>query len=158
MISQKEAVFNAISAIITVDPSVQTTLTKEQRAQVCDELAHWFLAGDVVLSDSAKAKYDTQEKLAKKYCPGLVNNWLRKDTRLSGGVKWQTKNPGSRAGSGDDQIRELRKLKSTMTNPDHIAKVEAAITERLAELKAERNKQVDINVDALPEHLRDLVG
>jgi len=37
----------------------------------------------------------------RSYCSGLQSNWLRKDTRLNGGVKYVAKNPGSRAGSTD---------------------------------------------------------
>ena len=85
--------------------------------------------------------------------PGLVNNWLRKDGRLNGGVKYTAKNPGSRSGSGDEAIRAMKTLLSVTTDASAKLEIQAAIEARQAELKP----KVEVNVAALPESLRHLV-
>jgi hypothetical protein len=85
----------------------------------------------------------------------LVSNWQRKDTRLNGGDKYETKNPGSRTGSQDEQVKAMRNLLKTQTDPAIKAQIQKAIEERLAEIKPE--SKVEINVEALPEHFRHLV-
>lgn len=47
----------------------------------------------------------------------------------------------------DDQIRELKKLKATMTNPEHVAKVEAAIEQRKKEILEEKEITDTIDFD-----------
>lgn len=116
-----------------------------------------FTNGTVELSAEAAAKYDTEAKL-KSYTQGLVSNWLRKDVRLNGGSKYETKNPGSRAGSGDDTVKALRALRSTLTNADQIAEVEMEIAARIAAFKASKTPKVEINAELIPENLRHLVG
>lgn len=152
MLNQREAVFTFVNEVTEVVSGEAVSLTKDQRDVVISSLVAGFQNSEIALSEAAQAKHDTEQKL-RTYSSGLLNNWLRKDTRLNGGVKYQAKNPGSRAGSGDDQVRELRKLKSTMTNPDHIAKVEQAIQERINELKAEKAKSTiqDIDFSLIPE-------
>ena len=108
-------------------------------------------------SESAQAKYDTEAKI-KTYTNGLVSNWLRKDTRLNGGVKHQIKNPGSRAGSGDEVIKNLKRLASTLSNPEQLAAVQAEIDKRLAQLKAEKAKNVEIDMSLIPVDLQHLIN
>ena len=55
-------------------------------------------------------KYSTIEKM-RSYASGLVNNWFRKDIRLNGGMKYEVKNPGSRQGAGDQQLKALKTLR-----------------------------------------------
>ena len=92
-----------------------------------------------------------------KYCNGLISNWVKKDKRLNGNVKYSIKNPGSRAGQGDEQVKELRKLLKQVTSADAKEQVQAALDARVAEVKAERTPSLVINTDALPEHLQHLV-
>ena len=158
MLNQKTAVFNTVCQVLgqdSFDGAVE--LTKEQRQQVIAIVAEGFYNGEVELSQNAAEKYDTIEKL-KGYSNGLVSNWLRKDTRLNGGSKYEAKNPGSRAGSGDTVVRELKRLRSTLTDPSQIATVDQEIEKRLEAIKVEKAKKVEINADLLPEDLRALVS
>lgn len=158
MLNQRSAVFNAVCEVLGTDSfDGAVELSKEDRKSVIAIVANGFFNGEVELSQSAAEKYDTVEKL-KTYTNGLVSNWLRKDTRLNGGTKYEAKNPGSRAGSGDSVIRELKKLRSTLTDPSQIATVDAEIEKRMATIAAEKTKKVTINPDLLPEDLRSLVS
>ena len=165
-ISQHQAVVNAVKSQLgerfIPGQDVKPFVTKSDRQAIAATIAKQMLDGEVALSDSAKAKYgDSVDTLASKYVMGMVTNWLNKSPDLNGGTKYVTKNPGSRAGSGDDQIREMRKLKKQLTelgNTEGAARVDAAITARLAELEPAKVKAFDINVEALPEELRALLG
>lgn len=161
-VSQKQGVYNAVQAFceeneLHFEDGMHFNPTKEQRSEIVHMVAGAMEAGEIQLSSDAASKYDTPEKL-KSYCNGLVSNWLRKDTRLNGGEKYEIKNPGSRAGSGDQVIKELRKLKKTLTDAEQIAAVEEEIEKRLASIQAEKAKSVEINVDLIPEELKGLVS
>ena len=65
----------------------------------------------------------------------MLSNWLRKDKRLNGNVQYVAKNPGSRAGSTDPQIKAMRVLLSTQEDPTKRAEIQAFIDKRLAEIK-----------------------
>ena len=136
--SQKEVVFKYVSEI--ADTSEKVELTTSQKKEITQLIAEDLYANkDSELSKEAQDKYPTVEALAKSYVPGLLNNWLRKDTRLNGGAKYETKNPGSRAGMGDPQIREMNKLlKQFKTDPsnyaDKITILEEAIESRKSEI------------------------
>ena len=152
---QREAVFNAVKNVMgeqdgAYDPS------KEQRAQIINIVTEGILANEVDFSDQAKAKYDTPEKV-KSYTSGMVSNWLRKDKRLNGGETYKPKNPGSRTGSQDEEVKNLKALlKSGTLDSDGEQIVQARLDERIKEIKAEKSK-VEINFDALdPELLASL--
>lgn len=158
MMNQKEAVFSAVCQVTgqdSFDSAIE--LTKDQRAEVISIVAEGFANGEVEMKDEARKKHDTEAKL-RTYTNGLVSNWLRKDKRLNGGVKYEIKNKGSRAGSGDKVIRELKKLRSTLTDEAQIAAVDAEIEKRLATVKAEKAKSVEIDTSLIPQDLLDLVG
>jgi len=141
---------------------VKTYATKADKQAIALAVAEGMLSGDVELSDSAKAKYaDSIESLVSKYVMGMVTNWFNKSKELNGGLKYETKNPGSRAGTGDAQIKEMRLLRKKLLelgNSEGAARVDAAISDRLAEIGATTTKTIEINADAIPEGLRDLVG
>ena len=155
--SQKEAVYSAIKSIKSFDDGEQVSLTKDEKANVVQIVAESLSNGDAVLSEKARAKFDTDVKLIK-YTSGMVNNWLRKDIRLNGGDKYVTKNPGSRTGSQDDTIKNLKLLKSTLTDPTQIEECDAAIEARKAELQAAKAKNVEVNYDHIPADLRESLG
>lgn len=146
--NQKEAVFNAVCAVTGFqEGDGAVTITKEQRAQVNAILVEGFKSGAIELDRT----YTDSE--LKAYVSGLQSNWLRKDKRLNGGIKYEAKNPGSRAGQGDAQLREMKKLLSTVTDPNDKAEIEECIKARQEELNAQKVKTV-VNFDALPEALR----
>jgi len=158
MLNQKSAVFNAVCAVTGLESfDLTVELSKEDRAQVIEIVATGFSNHEVELSEGARLKYNTESKL-KTYCNGLVSNWLRKDKRLNGNVQHTIKNPGSRAGSGDAVIRELKKFKSTLTEVDQIAACDTEIEKRMLTIKAEKAKDVEIDMSLIPQDLQDLLG
>lgn len=158
MVNQKAAVYNAVSSITNFEDGDKVTLTTEGRAQIISIVAAGFEANEVSMSEVACQKYLGNPQELKKYTSGLVNNWLRKDTRMNGGDKYTTKNPGSRAGNGDSMVKNLKALKSTLTDQDKIDQVEQAIQQRQAELKAEKAKDVAIDFDQIPAELKATLG
>lgn len=159
--SQKECVFMAVHAFLEennrigeLDSMQGPSLSKTDKNTIVGMVCAARNIMDI--SPEADAKFNTEQKF-KTYAIGLVNNWLRKDTRLNGGEKYVTKNPGSRAGIGDPAIKALRNLRSTLTNPEHLAQIDAEIEKRAAEIQAEKAKTVAINIEALPEAFRHLV-
>lgn len=148
MMTQREAVFQAIvTAVGTPDGKVE--LNKSQLSDVHESLLAMFQNGDV----SYRGGVPDEEKL-RKYIPGLVNNWLRKDTRLNGGSKYEIKNPGSRSGAGDAQLKALKELLKVTKRPEDQRAVKQAIEQRQEALKPRPN----INPELIPEHLRNLLA
>ena len=153
--SQKESVFTAVVSVIgEVDGVVN--LNKDQRKQVIDCVTDSIQANETDFSTEARAKYTTRE-LIKGYVNGMVSNWLRKDTRLNGGEKYVTKNPGSRAGSGDEVLKNLKALKATLSDAAHISAVDEEIEKRTTELAQAKAKTVVIDINKIPEELRHLI-
>ena len=150
-VNQKEGVFNAVGSLVDITEDA-VVLTKEQKHTLIGMLATSLEEGAIIVTEAKQAKM-TEAKHYRDYASNILNNWTRKDTRLNGGEKYQTKNPGSRAGAGDDQLKELKKFKSTLSEPDQVAKVQEAIDTRLGELKIERNagKVEEINFDLIPQ-------
>ena len=131
---------------------VSSVLTVDDKQRVCQILFNGFRNGDIELSTEAATKFRADAEL-KKYIVGLVNNWIRKAPEFNGGNTYQTKNPGSRSGSGDAKIKALKALMSTISDETTKAEIQKAIDERLSELQP----KVEIDVNSLPEHLRHLV-
>lgn len=147
--NQKEAVFKAVTTVkgsSSFDGAV--TLSRDEREKVSKLVAGYFENGDVSFADGQR-----QGKELTTYVSGLISNWLRKDDRLNGNVKYVPKNPGSRTGNGDDQLKAMRTLLSSVDDPEAKREVQEAITRRLEELKPKRN----VNIEALPDHLKKYV-
>lgn len=144
-LSQKDGVYAAICAVTGFTEGT-LSITKEQRAHVAVILFEGFKDGNIKLERS----FSDQE--LKEYIPGLVSNWIRKDPRFNDGAKYVTKNPGSRAGSGDEQLKELKKLYSTMTTDEERAEIQSYIDARQAELNAQKQATI-VNFDKLPADL-----
>ena len=132
--------------------------TKDDKRRVAELVADGMLRNEVELSPEARAKYaGTKEGLISKYVMGMVTNWWNKSKELNGGVKYETKNPGTRAGSGDEILKELRELRKHLVSVDNtegVAKVDQAISDRLTQIAP---KPKEINTNLIPEHLRDLI-
>lgn len=73
MKTQRECVYQAVRS---VSPDVSPILTKEERARVRMIVFEDFRDGNVMLSKD----WTLDEVWA--YIPGLVSNWLRKDSRF----------------------------------------------------------------------------
>jgi hypothetical protein len=155
--SQKEAVFNAITSVLSengiefTETDINPLMTRELRSQVNQILFEGFRQGTIELDSEFS---DTE---LKAYVSGLQSNWLRKDKRLNGNVKYIAKNPGSRAGSGDAQLKAMRALLTTLTSEADKAEVQGHIDARVQELGVSKAKKVTINVEALPESLRSMI-
>jgi hypothetical protein len=147
--NQKEATFQAVINVCGEQDGAYTP-TKEQRAQVNQILFEGFRAGTIELESEFS---DTE---LKAYVSGLQSNWLRKDKRLNGNVTYVAKNPGSRQGSGDAQLKAMRALLTTVTSTEDKAEVQKHIDARTAEIAATKVKAIDLS--ALPESLRAKFG
>ena len=146
-LTQKEAVFQAVINVCGTSDEAFTP-SKEQRASVNQVLFEGFRAGTIELD----REYSDTE--LKAYVSGLQSNWLRKDKRLNGNVAYVAKNPGSRVGSTDPQIKAMRALLASKTDPTERAEIQAFIDKRLSEIKPA--KQVELNVADLPAELQHL--
>lgn len=154
---QNDAVFQAVCTVLETDEfNGVVELSKEERDTVISMVTEGILSGKVDFSAEARSKYDTPQRV-KMYTTGMVSNHLRKDKRLNGGSKYEIKNPGSRAGSTDDQLKALKALRSTISDSEQLSQIDEAIATRQAEIAASKQKAVAINVEAIPEHLRHLV-
>jgi len=155
-INQKEAVYAAITSVLenaghsmpAEGIDVATVMSKELRAQVNQILFEGFRAGSIELGK------EFSDSDLKAYVSGLQSNWIRKDKRLNGGTQYVAKNPGSRAGSGDAQLKNMKALLSTLEvgTPDY-NEVQQYITARIAEIASTKAK-VTVDFASLPEALR----
>lgn len=148
--TQGELVFLAVRTVFTTNDAVPSTKTwtDDQLKRVHDRVLLGFQRGEV-----NKNSGGSDEVALKKYIPGLVNNWVRKDTRLNGGTKYVPLNPGSRTGTGDKKLKNLKLLLAEV--PDDVKPtVQAEINKRLEELKPA--PQV-IDAELIPESLRYLL-
>ncbi len=133
--------------------SAADMMTSADKEKTVDIICKGFMSGEVEMSDEGKTKYFTQPTELRKYVVGLVNNWLRKAPELNGGQKYQVKNPGSRAGSGNETIKALKQLLTITDDQDARRAIEAEIASQLETIKP----KVEINFDAIPAHLRHLL-
>src|SRR5665213_1962213 len=120
MKTQKECVFTIIESMDV--GTGKFVPTKPQLQQIYEYVALELHEGRAFLKPESRIKYATLESLRKDYVPGMVSNWIRKDLRLNGGEKYETKNPGSRAGQGDDQLKNLKALKAQ--HPEHADEID----------------------------------
>jgi hypothetical protein len=132
---------------------ISEVLTKSDKDKAVNIICQGFLSGQIEMSQEGKSKYFSDPSELKKYTVGLVNNWIRKATEFNSGNKYEIKNKGSRAGSGDEQLKALRELLKITTDEEVRGEIQQAINERMEEIKP----KVEINVSALPSHLRHLV-
>jgi len=161
--NQRQATVSAIIAqlssrgidyVFNESGPVSEMLTSDDKSKIVDTLCQGFLEGKIDMSQEGRIKYFGFPSELRKYTVGLLNNWIRKAPELNGGTGYTAKNPGSRKGSGDETVKALRALMSITADASVKAEIQTEIDKRLGELKP----TVEINVEALPEHLRHLVG
>ena len=156
MVNQKTATYNAIKTVckelsISHEDGQVLELSKDARKFVSTILIEGFQTKQIELSKT----YD--DKQLKDFVSGLVSNWLRKDTRFNGGIQYTAKNPGSRSGSTDPQIKALKAVQALNTDPDKIKEIQSYIDARLTEI-GQAKKVVQLNVEDLPADLRAKLG
>ncbi len=156
---QSQATINAVFAVLDQagvkyerGQDVRPLMTKELRAQVNVILFEGFRAGQIEMKE---AKSDTE---LKSYVSGLQSNWLNKSKELNGGVKHEIKNPGSRTGSTDAQVKALRALLGEAKTDEEKAEVQEYLDARLEQLGMNKPKQVKVNFDDLPAELKAKYG
>jgi hypothetical protein len=159
MMNQKAAVIQAVSTVLanagisTEGTCAKAVMTKELRAQVNAILFQGFRAGEI------EADFEKDDAELKSYVSGLQSNWLNKAKELNGDVAYVAKNPGSRAGSTDPQVKALRALKATKTDAQEVDEIEGYIEARLAELgTTKKAKTVQVNFADLPAELQAKYG
>lgn len=154
--TQRDAVFTAITNVLSENgvkfeegQDVSSLMNRDLRGQVNEILFQGFRSGSIEISK----EYADGE--LKAYVSGLQSNWIRKDKRLNGNTQYVAKNPGSRAGSGDEQLKAMRALLKTLTpgSADH-SEVQAHIDARVSEIGASKAKTT-VDFSALPEALRN---
>lgn len=138
--TQKEAVFQAVSSVlseaninVSEGSDFAPALTREYRAQVTAILVEGFRSGNIALDKT----FDDDSAL-RTYCSGLTSNWLRKDKRLNGGMKYVAKNPGSRIGSSDPQLKAMRVLLSTQEDSVKRDEIQSFIDARIEAIKTSK--------------------
>jgi len=152
MMNQKDAVYTAITNTISPNEDGVFSPTPEERKVVNQILFEGFRSQKISYDPEFEAKVANEKEL-RQYVSGLQSNWLRKDKRLNGGVKYEAKNPGSRTGSTDSVIKNMRLLLATVSDAADKAEIQTAIDARVAELKPAK-ATATLDVSALPESLR----
>ena len=153
---QKQAVYLAVCKVLKrKEFDVAVNLTKEQRSLVQAHVLRAFANDEVDFKESAKVKHNTEAKMSG-YISGLISNWLRKDRELNGDITYEPKNKGSRAGQGDSQIRELRKLKKIHNGSKKEAEIQGYIDSRLSVIASAKAKDIMVDFSKLPKELQDL--
>ena len=168
-VTQRAAVFSAIVAAFTkysIDfvegMDVTPVLTKDMRSEVHALVFGGFREGTVEFEDTpANAEKLASDAKLNSYVSGLISNWIRKDKRLNGNISYVPKNPGSRAGQDDDQLRTLRKLKVQFAGQPQERLIDGEITKRVSELqsmKAQATKLTPEQIASLPADLISQLG
>lgn len=83
-LSQKDAVFQFVQeailtsgVVITGAEKLRDLVTKDVRKTVRTKLFNSIKSGDIKLSK------EMDDSKLKEYCSGLINNWVKKDTRFN---------------------------------------------------------------------------
>ena len=163
MMNQRTATVNTILSVLkdrdveyelNGEVPISEVLNDKDKADVRTILFEAFRTGKVTFKPEFQVKVDDDTKL-RTYVSGLVNNWIKKAKEFNGDTAYVPKNPGSRAGQGDEQIRELKKLlKENQDDPEVKAEIQEAIDARLTEIKPEA---APVDTTKIPEHLRKFV-
>jgi uncharacterized protein YqgV (UPF0045/DUF77 family) len=161
--NQRTAVCNALISVLTErgvkyelngETPIKSVLTEKDLETVNKLIFAGFRKGEIEMSADAKIKYADDKKMSV-YVSSLINNWVRKAPEFNNDSVYAAKNPGSRKGSGDEQVKTMKALLGQTTNPDHRKQIEEAIAARIAEIKP--TQVVEIDSAKLPESLRYLV-
>ena len=159
--NQRDATCNALISVLADrgvnyeengPTPISEVLTSDDKTKVRAMLFTAFRSGKIDFKSPEKLSDD---KYLKDYISGLVNNWIRKAPEFNCDTVYHAKNPGSRQGSGDEMIKEMKKLLSVTTDAEAKQVIAEAIARRQAEIKP---TTVTVNVDVLPAELRAKLG
>jgi len=155
--TQRSAVYNAIINTLNENEvhfedgmDVSTVLTKDMRSTVHEVICQGFANGSIEFEDtpSNKQKLADSSKLSS-YVSGLISNWVRKDTRFNGNTKYVAKNPGSRAGQGDEQMKTLRALAKQFAGTDKESFINEQINSRKEQIASSKSTSVVLTEEML---------
>jgi hypothetical protein len=161
MMNQRQATVKVLLSVLSNagieyelngETPISNVLEPHHKDQARTILCTMFKQGQVQYRPEFQAKVNDDAQL-RSYVGGLVNNWIRKAKEFNNGQAYQPKNPGARAGAGDKQVKELKKLLAKVKGTEHESKVQAALAKRLEEIKP----KVEIDESQLPEELRGLI-
>lgn len=139
--------------------NVDAVISDNMRKSIIDIVCAGFSKGEVELKDTPS----NREKLAnptklRGYVGGLVSNWFRKDERLNGDTKYAIKNPGSRAGSTDPQLKALRALAVQFKGTPKETIIKSQIEARQSAIAKEKASKVVVDISALSAELVEQLG
>lgn len=167
MMKQKDAVVSTVLSVLTErnveyvlggEIPITDVLTKQDITEVKACVLSMFVNEECGFKDEVtKAKHFETDATLRKYVNGLCDNHIRKTKEFHCGNTYKAKNPGSRAGNSDPQIKALKALLTQTTESDQIAQINEAIAERQTAIAVEKAKSVVINVNDLPDHLKAFV-
>ena len=150
--SQKEAVYVAYTTALSdrnIDFTTPANLAPEVLSAVRKDMRENIASGIVDGSISCeKPEYRADLKAAGTYASGLVSNWFKKDTRLTGGVKYEaqtTRGPVTR----DEKLKALKSAKlaaESANDMELLTKIESLHASRVAELESEKAAKKAPNV------------
>lgn len=126
--------------------AIKDCLDATDKEKIRAEMFRMFKQGEITIA----TEYGDAD--LKKYINGLVNNWITKAPEFNGGKKHEIKNPGSRAGSGNPEVKNMRLLLEQVADPETKALIQAEIDKATAP-----KEKATIDASFLPESLRHLV-
>lgn len=166
VMKQKEAVLAAVMSVfaenqvefIQKHSAAKSMLSDGMYSSVVDIVTEGIKSGHVSFSDAAHEKYHSDD-LKRDYVKSMVNNWLKKDERLNGGVEYKPKNPGSRTGVTDPEIKNLKLLLKSgkLKTKEAEDKVKERIEAKKAELRASK-ENVEVDLSAIDPALLEELG
>ena len=140
---------------IQFEGDMREKLSQDDKAAIVAVVTEGLLNGEIDMSERARAVHET-DALMRSYAVGLLNNHLRKHKALNGGVDYEPKQPGKFAGSKDPKLKALKQL--LKAKPELADEIQPHIDRRMAEIAAEKASKVEIDVDQIPEELREKLG
>ena len=134
-------------------------VTDTMRKSIAHILAEGFRGGKIDLADTPS----NQEKLTNpskmnQYVSGLISNWFRKGSELNGSTKYAPKNPGSRAGQSDAQLKALIMLEKQFAGTPKATEIAKHIEARRNEIAATKAKTVTVDLSVLSPELVAALG
>ena len=150
--SQREAARHFITKYcdeknIEVSGDMKEKLDKGAQKEIAVLMAIAAVDGQISVKSD---KYSTQEGF-EKYFKGQINDTLRKDQSMNGGIAYVAKNPGKFKNAGDSQVKALRAV--LKLKPENKEEIEEAIATRQQELAVEK---VKVLTDGEKEILKSL--
>ena len=151
MFNQKDACFAVITSMVEVVDG-KATMSAEQITEAAHELC--------AMTHDGKVEVKSQQKDLLQYWKGTVRNWLRRDTRLNGGIKDEPKFK-----RGPKESKEIKATKALIAhleqdpeqNAERLERAKAVLEKLTAEAAKEKAKAA-YDVADLPEELQALIA